>query len=103
MEPHEWHSAELDRILKNEEEREENRHRKECREATRQARERTYSSICIDLHDRFALLYRILVLLLRSCELRLKLLHLQARAHCALVERPECETHQNSQNDQHPA
>src|ERR1700687_6146484 len=57
----------------------------------------------IDLHDRFALLNGIFVFFLSCCQFRLKLLHLQARAHRALVERPESQSNENPEYDEDPS
>ena len=85
MQPEERDTTKLDRVLKNEEQRKENRHRQQCREASRQSGKRAHASVIVDFHDRFSLLHRIFVLLLCRGKLRLQLLHLQTRSHHALV------------------
>ena len=60
--------------------------------------------ILVHLHDRFLLLPRIVaVLLLQRLQLGLQALHLQARPHRALVQRPERQANDHAEQHQHPA
>ena len=102
MEPQERHATKLDRVLENEEQREQDRHREKRWQTASQSSKWTHTSVVIDLHYRFTLLYWILVLLLSGGELRLQLLHSETRAHSTLIEGPECKPHKDSKNDQHP-